>query len=199
MLCFFERYPIALWPIYFAGLIALLAAFGRPVEVAFRFDLLAIFDGEIWRIFTAHWVHLGWSHALLNMAGLLLLAWLHPSGRSIQWLLFYLISSTFISGYWLIGEHNAYYVGASGVLHGLLILGAFYSQWLDKPRKVMFILAITIKLIWEQSPYYANESLVQLIGANVAVDAHLLGGISGFLIIFSMYSKKVFLLHQSAP
>lgn len=196
MLLFFKRYPIAVWPLIFASIMALLAVFGRAGELALRFDSLAIRDGEIWRIWSAHWVHLGWQHALLNIGGLLLLAWLQPQGRLRLWLTFYVMCSSLISLYWLMTDYDAYYVGASGVLHGLLILGAFYSQWLDTPRKLLFILAILIKLIWEQTPYYSNAALVQLIGARVAVDAHFLGGLSGVLVLLILMLKKVFLLQH---
>ena len=62
---------------------------GREV---FRYQREAIADGEFWRLFSGHLAHLGISHLLLNIAGLLLI-WLLVGHRfrNIQWIAIVLI------------------------------------------------------------------------------------------------------------
>ena len=56
----------------------LLAAGGDAVRDALRFERTAIADGELWRLLTSNWVHLGWWHLFLNEMGLLVLVLLCP-------------------------------------------------------------------------------------------------------------------------
>ena len=187
---FLQRYPISIWPLIFALIMLILAALGLEVRNALRLDSAVIGDGHWWRFITAHWVHIGWEHALLNIAGFILVSWLQPKAHWASWLLFYLIASVLTSAYLISHSKIGTYVGASGVLHGLLILGAYSSQWLDAKRKFLMILAITLKLIWEQSPLYQGDSIEHLIGARVAVDAHFIGGICGLFVVLILLIKK---------
>lgn len=183
MHAFFQRYPVAIWPVFIAMSILLLVALGGDVRDALRLDLSIQFPDEAWRVMSAHWVHLGWYHGLLNGAGFLLLAWMQPKGHWLKWLAFYFLSSVLISVYLMNSENIASYVGASGVLHGLLILGAFFSQWLEPWRRNLMILAIAAKLIWEQTPLYGDASVGTFIGGHVATEAHFIGGVCGLMVI----------------
>ena len=183
MISFFQRYPISLWPLICAVFALFLVALGLDVRNALRLDLQLEVQGQWWRLLTAHWVHLGWYHGLLNAGGFFLVGWMHPKGHWLKWMCFYIFTSICISSYLLFENNLSSYVGASGVLHGLLILAAFYSRWLELWRRALMILAITGKLVWEQTPMYSDTSVSSLIGGSVAVDAHLIGGLCGLLII----------------
>lgn len=76
-----------------------------------------------------------------------------------------------------------YYAGLSGVIHGFLIAGCFYA--IDQPYwKRTLVLLITIgKIIQEQLPGYQANELQSLLPVPVAVDAHLLGAIGGFIFV----------------
>ena len=130
MLSFLRRYPVSFWPLVMLVMVLLLNAGGSFITQLLRFDHLAIAQGEWWRLLSAHFVHLGWAHALLNSGGLLLVAWMHPRGPAWRWWGFYLISALCISIVMYMKGEVSTYVGASGVLHGLLILAAFFSRWL---------------------------------------------------------------------
>jgi membrane associated rhomboid family serine protease len=82
------------------------------------------------------------------------------------------------------------YVGASGVLHGLLIIAAFTSRWLEPWRQYSVLVFISAKLIWEQTPVYSDQSVGELIGGYVAVDSHLIGGICGLLVVIFLLYKN---------
>lgn len=183
MLAFFQRYPVSLWPIFVAMIILLLVGLGLDVRNALRLDLSIRFPDEAWRLIGAHWVHLGWYHGLLNGAGFLLLAWMQPKGHWLKWLVFYWISSVLISVYLMNSDSVSSYVGASGVLHGLLILAAFFSKWLEPWRRNLMMFAICAKLIWEQTPWYSDASVGTFIGGHVATEAHFIGGVCGLMVI----------------
>lgn len=188
----FVRYPISIWPLVCVAVVLVLSMLGDPARLALRYVRPEVMDFEFWRWITAHWVHLGWEHALLNSGGFLLLAWMYPAGSWIKWLAFYLLTSLAISFHLHYGLSLYAYVGASGVLHGLLILGAYFSRWLEPWRKWLMISLISAKLIWEQTPWYSDESIAGVIGGYVVVDAHLVGGIAGLLVILLMEMRRRF-------
>ncbi len=190
MLSFFSRFPVAVWPVLLVLLVFLLALAGKPVSHLLRFDHHAIASGEFWRLLSGHIVHLGWHHALLNSGGLLLVAWMQPTGAAWRWLSFYMLSALVISCFMYIDGTVSTYVGASGVLHGLLILAAFFSKWLEPWRRNLIIVLISIKLIWEQSPWYTDTGVGALIGGYVVVDAHFIGGMTGLLMVAIVLIKN---------
>ncbi len=187
---FLRRFPVALWPIYLLLAMLLLTALGESVRSALRFDHDAIRQGEVWRLLSGHLMHLGWAHGLLNAGGLLLVAWMQPAGPAWRWLLFYFITSVAISvGLFFEGSVDTY-VGASGVLHGLLMMAAYFSRWLEPWRRHLIILVISCKLLWEQTPWYSDASVSEMIGGYVVVDAHFLGGVAGLMVILWAFIKN---------
>ncbi len=190
MLSFLRRYPVSFWPLVMLVMVLLLNAGGSFITQLLRFDHLAIAQGEWWRLLSAHFVHLGWAHALLNSGGLLLVAWMHPRGPAWRWWGFYLISALCISIVMYMKGEVSTYVGASGVLHGLLILAAFFSRWLETWRRVLIVVLISAKLIWEQSPWYEDTGVGEMIGGYVVVDAHFLGGVTGLMLMIVVLIKN---------
>lgn len=181
---------MARWPLVFVSVFLLLALGDDTVRQWLRFDRQAILQGEIWRILTSHWVHLGWAHTLLNSAGMLLVAWLLPKGHWKYWLAFWVFASLWTTlGVWL-DERTSFYVGASGVLHGVLILAAWYSRWLDNFRRYLMLLLIAGKLIWEQSPWYDDGQLMGVIGGYVVVNSHLFGGLAAYALLLFFWLRN---------
>ncbi len=176
-------FDVARWPLMFILVFLLLSLGDENVRQWLRFDREAITAGQWWRVFTCHWVHLGWNHTLLNSAGMLLVAWLLPKGRWQHWLLFWLLASVVTTlGVWL-DERTNRYVGASGVLHGVLVLAAWFSVWLEPWRRKAMLAIIAGKLIWEQTPWYNDGQLMDVIGGYVVVDAHLYGGLAAYAVV----------------
>ena len=183
-------------------LISLVAAYlAEPGRVLLRYQNDVFTSGEIWRLLTAHFVHLGWSHLLLNTTGLIAL-W-HLFSRlftASQWLFIILVSSIGISMAFLLFDPLLdWYVGLSGVLHAiyassmsLLLINYFFVQksqflWEDKILLVFLI----IKLVYEQF-YGALPFSVEQTGGAVIVNAHLYGAIMGCIC-------AVFLFQFSKP
>ena len=76
------------YPVVVSGLAVLAAVGGDFAREALAYDREQVAAGELWRLVTAHVVHLGWSHLLLNLAGLWLAWYLVSSCLSLrQWLL----------------------------------------------------------------------------------------------------------------
>jgi rhomboid family GlyGly-CTERM serine protease len=169
----------------FALFCALATAFGDDATELLRYDRVALADGEYWRLLSGHFVHLGYPHLLLNLLGLLLV-WLLV-GRlysTPQWLLVALASVLAIdAGFWFLDTDMRWYVGLSGMLHGLLLAGAV-SGYRSLPAESLVIAAVVIaKLAYEQivGPLPGSEALA---GGSVIVNSHSYGAIGGALSAF---------------
>ena len=156
------------------------ALFGDEGRELLKYDRLAIADGEYWRLVTGHFAHLGNTHLALNLAGLVLV-WLLV-GRyftNVQWLVVVLLTLAVTSaGFWFVDQYLLWYVGLSGMLHGLLLAGAIQG-FRTLPSESAIICAIVAgKLAWEQlaGPVPGSESVS---GGAVVVNAHLFGAIGG--------------------
>jgi rhomboid family GlyGly-CTERM serine protease len=169
-----------------AACIVMVALQAAPLswQQALRYDRAAVGSGELWRLVTAHFVHLGWGHLALNLAGLVLGTWLFATDRSPpQWLL-----ATFVAalacglGLWWFSPDVRSCVGLSGVLHGLMVVG--FGGWiLAGDRWAIGLLALVVgKMAWEQTggsmPWEAT-----LAGGTVITDAHLWGALGGALYL----------------
>ncbi|ENW84892.1 rhombosortase [Acinetobacter sp. NIPH 284] len=135
---------------------------------------------EFWRLWTAHWVHVGWMHFFLNMLAFACLPFIFPHARNWHLCVLLLILPPFISliFYFYLPYIDAY-AGLSGVLHGLYVaVGLVYLKY-PKERKfaLLVLLLISAKLIWENT--FGQTGTAQLIGSPVLTEAHLIGAIGG--------------------
>lgn len=148
--------------------------------------------GEYWRLITAHLVHLGVVHTLLNLAGLgLVLALFARAWSTLQWLLAFIVGALFTSlclYYFSPGIY--YYAGLSGVLHGLLIFGLWPGLWQRDPLAWLMALAVIAKLGYEQWMPDSHVSTEALIDAPVVTIAHVYGALGGGLTGMVMWSGR---------
>lgn len=165
-----------------AVLAAILALGDSAVRNMLAWDRDALSEGELWRLVGGHFVHLGWSHLLLNLAGLALVAWL--VGRRFSWPRWFLIAATSIAamdaGFWFLYSALDWYVGLSGLLYGLLVAGLFAGV-LERDREALILAVLIVaKIAWEQvvGPLPGSESTT---GGKVIVEAHLYGACGGLL------------------
>ena len=142
----------------------------------FRYQQDLVEQGQIWRFVSAHWVHVGWMHLLLNGLGLAICVSLTTPGWSpARWLLCCVIMAIGISTLLVLYNPDVIdYAGLSGVLFGLYMLTALSLYSRDRLIAVLIIAAIVIKVLMEQFSFYDFNS-GDLIGARVIVDAHLYG------------------------
>ncbi len=171
-----------LLPLIFIGLSVLLMAFGELGQEALRYDRVWIGQGEGWRLLSGHFVHLSWSHLLLNSVGLLLVWFL--VGRNYDWRSWLLVIAVILCvmdlAFWFLSPELYWYVGMSGMLHGLLLAGiAARLPRVDAETAILLILLV-LKIGWEQygGPVPGSETTS---GGPVVVDAHLYGALGGAL------------------
>ena len=138
---------------------------------------------EIWRLWTAHWVHVGWIHFALNMLAFMCLPFIFPRARVWHFVALLLILPPLISlsFYYFLGDIEAY-AGLSGVLHGMFTAIAIVHLLYRKERMFASLVLFLIlgKLIWENT--FGESTTAELIGSPVLVEAHLLGVIWGSVI-----------------
>ena len=175
-----EKLPEHLLPIVLALIAVMLALAGDSITEVLRYHVNEIKSGEIWRLITGNLVHLGWSHALMNLLGLGLIWGLFWGCFSTkQWLVITVISGLSVSlGLLTLNPELIWYVGLSGILHGLFLAGAVGGIRRGDRREAILLVAIVGKLIWEQA-YGALPGSADMAGGPVVVDSHLYGAIGG--------------------
>lgn len=173
-------YWVWLLPILVVVVSGALMIGGESAREWLRFERAAISDGEVWRLLTGHYVHLGVSHFLLNAAGLLLVWYL--VGRqfsALQWLLIGCGSLIAIDlGFWILEPELEWYVGLSGLLHGLLVAGIIKGWRGDRLTAMMLAVMVAAKLLYEQLAGPLPGSVASS-GGSVVVAAHLYGALGG--------------------
>ncbi len=169
-----------LLPIALTVIALLLALAGDNATELLRYHVIEIKSGQVWRLITGNLVHLGSSHMLMNVLGLGLIWGLFWSCFSAkQWLVITLISGLSVSlGLLVLNPQLVWYVGLSGVLHGLFLAGAVGGIRRGDRREAILLVAIVGKLIWEQA-YGALPGSADMAGGPVVVDSHLYGAIGG--------------------
>ena len=151
-----------------------------PGWTALRYDRGAIAGGELWRLVTGHFAHLGPAHLAMNVAGLVLVWLLVGGAYSALWWSF-ITAFAVVSidlGFWVLDEHLAWYVGMSGVLHALLSAGIL-RHFRHMPVELGVLGALlAAKIVYEQvaGPLPGSR---ESAGGNVVVNAHLYGVIAG--------------------
>jgi rhomboid family GlyGly-CTERM serine protease len=162
-----------------------LALGGEPVRVLLRYDREAIFHGQVWRLLTGNFVHLGTGHLLEDMAGMVLL-WLLFEDVLPDWRTpIAVLTGSLAVGLGLLAANPDvdWYVGISGALDTLWVAGSL--GLIHRRDRFGWILATVLlaKLLYEQllGPLpFSNVST----GGSVVVDAHLYGALAGALIGF---------------
>lgn len=177
-------------------IIVLTAFFSEQVGPVLQYQRQSILDGQVYRLLTAHLVHTNIYHALLNLAGLILV-WALACRYIAQheWWLALCLSAVMVSvGLILFNPDIQWYRGLSGILHALLVVSVLRARQLPILVRGVILLTLVMKVAFEQNQngFWQSE---QLIGAPVIADAHLyglLGGVISYLIIRRFKSDKMF-------
>lgn len=165
-----------------AGVLAVTQWLGASVWEALRYDRAAILAGhEYGRLVTAHLYHYGLVHFGWNLAGLALVAWLFARDYTArQWLAIVLASTAVIdAGFLLLEPQLQWYVGFSGVLHGLMAAGLV--RWWTQQRDPVTVVVTALfagKLAWEHA-YGAMPFTAATLAIPVVHAAHTYGAVGG--------------------
>ena len=138
---------------------------------------------EPWRIWTGHWVHVGWIHYALNILAFACLPFIFYRTKIWHFIGLLLLLPPLISlGFYLYLPNIEAYAGLSGVLHGIYVsiamIHLFYKR--DRGFATIVLLLILAKLVWENT--FGNTNTAELIGSPVLTEAHLLGVIAGVIM-----------------
>ena len=178
---------------YLAVIIPLMALLQAIGPEYFRYQQDAVESGQIWRILSAHWVHVGWMHWLLNSLSLVICVVLTTPGWSPRrWALVTIVMGLGITMLMmLLSPEERSYAGHSGILYGLYVLGAIGLFRRDRLVAVLIIAAIVIKVLMEQFSFY-DFNTGSLIDARVVIDAHLYGLLMAIAIalLWSTYTMN---------
>jgi rhomboid family GlyGly-CTERM serine protease len=167
------------WLLGICTALLIIQAGGAAAQLLLRYDRAALAAGQWWRLLTAHVIHLGFEHAVLDVAGLALMWALFARDYGARaWLLIIGMSVIGVdAGLWLLSSTTQWYVGSSGVLHGVLAAGAIAHLRRREPDGWLLALFLVAKLVYEQS----QGALPLTSGGAVIVDAHLYGATAGAL------------------
>ena len=154
--------------------------FGDDAALRLRYDRAAIGSGEFLRLVSGHAVHLGVAHYLLNIAGLVVVWYLVGAAFSTRvWAVIIATSlAAMNAGFWFLMPTLDWYVGLSGLLHGILAAG-ITGIWRTRRTEALILAALILaKLIHEAliGPLPGSEGTA---GGDVVTEAHLLGAIGG--------------------
>lgn len=145
------------------------------------FDRAAIAQGQIWRLFTGHWVHSDLEHAIWDIGALGVLAGLFEN--RLQWrLLLALIIGTLGVDIWLWWGDTTLqlYCGLSGILNSLLALGLI-KLWRELRHPLIWLIGLgaVAKVVLEISS--GEAILTQTAWASVP-EVHAVGFLSGMVL-----------------
>jgi rhomboid family GlyGly-CTERM serine protease len=152
------------------------------------FDRTQLDHGQWWRLLTANLLHTNLNHLLLNALGVVLLWALHGQYyRTLHYLLLvFLMCLSSTLGLYYFAPAMHWYVGLSGALHGIFMVGAYFDIRHGLKSGWLLLLGVVIKVAHEQWSG-ASQQMAELIGARVAIDAHLMGTIAGSIALASYW------------
>ena len=178
-LFFTRHYPI----IIVTALVLLTAAAGDNVTEALRFERQAILNGELYRLLSAHIVHLSWPHTLMNLTAAVIGWYLfHDAMNNKHWLLSLAGCGLVISLLLLGIDTLQWYVGFSGIIHGVMLQGLVLDRQLGRGSKSIMLSGLILKVAYEQWQGRSISSF-EAIGGDVVLEAHLFGLAGGLLML----------------
>lgn len=158
-------------------------------ELPLSYSRNELSTGEIWRAITAHFIHLNWTHAGLNIAGLTLCGLINPTifrAKLIIQLLFFSIGISLML--WLFSPQVDNYIGFSGVLYGLFLIALWPLK--EDFFSLLMMISITAWAFW-QWIFGAPIAEQKMIGGQIISIAHLYGlGLAATWITTEIFLKK---------
>ena len=173
-------------------MLVVLMVYLSPLSQLLEFNRELIAAGEYWRVVTGHISHSNFYHLSLNGLGILLIWALHGEYYNTKQ---YALSISLLSLYcgaslYIFYPEISVYNGLSGVLHGLIVVGALIDCQKKMRTGYLLFVGIWLKIAWEQYTG-PDESLGQLIDARVGIEAHLIGAISGIFVYAKLNMQEL--------
>lgn len=170
-------------PIFLIAVSLIFALTGNGIDQWLQYSRQAIGEGELWRLFSGHLLHIGWIHLFLNHAALLIIWYFsgHFLSNAAWWgAVLFSALGTGLCLYIFMPE-LLWYVGLSGVLHGLLAVGGVAGILRGSQEALLLLILIGVKVVWEQFDGALSSSII--VEGKIIVNAHLYGMLSGIVYI----------------
>lgn len=169
-------------PLVLASLLVLLQAAG--LRDLLEYERLAVLHGQVWRVLTASFVHLGWAHLARDLAGLCLVWGLFGHRMEERAWVCLVIGCAFAVGGGLLAldPRVTWYVGISGVLFGMFCVGALLEYRTRPLHACALLLGMVAVIAWTLAAGALPGETASL-GGNVVPQAHLFGALGGGLTI----------------
>lgn len=145
-----------------------------------------IVQGEVWRLLTGQLLHLSIEHYIYNIVAFLLLynIALKLHSERIFWLsVIWCNIATGLAIFFML-PNVIWYAGASGFLHGVVLVMIIQLIKQQLFLGLFFLLIIITKLVYEQV-----FGVIGQFNFKVIVDVHLIGFISGVLYLVAKGKK----------
>jgi len=172
------------WVAAVSVIVLILSVAGDSVRQWLRYDRQAVLaGGEMWRLLTAHWVHMSPLHALLNVFGLNIIHFGFDGWRTPKRAFAALIGCQLgvSAGLLAVSSQVSWYVGLSGALHGYLLALVLAQPGFGRLWRGAVVAGVILKVGREvlQGP---SPELEAALGGHILVMAHVYGALSGALL-----------------
>lgn len=173
------------------ALAALVQTGGGPARLALRYEREGLAAGEAWRLVTGHLVHLGPSHMAMNVLALGVLALIFQRLLTDRdWWLGCLAAAFVIDAGLYFGSPDIqWYVGLSGVLHGVWAIAAIRAWQQRRTEALAFTLLLAVKLAYEALVGPVPLTGTVAAGPVVAV-AHAYGAAGGAAYALASFAVR---------
>lgn len=177
-----RRYASWLPALLLAAAAIAIALGGQEVQGVLRYERATILDLQWWRVLTGNLVHLGATHLVLNLIGMgLVFGLFRTAFTNTAWFAVILVCCMSVSlGLLWFQPEVHWYVGLSGMLHGVFVAGALAMRRLQPRWSALCLAGLAIKIAIEQiggDPWNTEA----LTGGPVISSAHLYGALGGLI------------------
>ena len=158
-----------------------MGCFPEALNPTLKYSRQAVAEGQFWRLFSAHIVHLNSAHSALNVVSIVLCISIFgaPKANIKNILAMLALGLSNGLGLWFFSPEIEYYVGFSGILHSILVYVLLTTL---NPQPLVYsaaLLGLALKLLSEQLAWFNSFYLQPIIGDAVMVDTHLYRALTG--------------------
>lgn len=176
------------WPwLYLAAAVVALVVQCNPGWRDFLlYERSALARGELWRVWTGHWVHFGWAHFVPDTGLFLILGWLlQTQHRTFAWLALAVMPAVISASIYLFEPAMQRYGGLSALDLGILLYLAgqgWQKRWTDWFWPAVIAIYVG-EVIFEMSSGGQGGGMIKFDDPHVSVatGAHLAAAVYALL------------------
>ncbi len=167
---------------YYAALVILAALICTYYQELFIYQRQLLEQGQLWRLFSGHFVHLNDKHLILNLIAWIIIFFLGLNYLLLlRWVvLLFILTLSISAGLYYFVPEILYYGGLSGVLHGYFAY--ILVEWIkNKQRLAWIILLLLIAKTLIENFSDIGSSTAEYLDLRVVTEVHLIGVVIGIL------------------